>query len=211
MLGEIPLFSCLDENALREIESEAVRKRFPKNTVIFSKGDESDSLYVICKGKVKAVIHDELGKEIVLSVIGSGECFGEMAALDGIPRSATIVTKEPTELLILHRDDFKRILSSNLDVLFNLVSVLLARLRRADEKIESLAFWNVHGRIANLFMEMARPEGSRWVIREKMTHQEIADIVGSSRERVSKILKEIADAGYISIDHKQITIHRKLL
>lgn len=211
MLGEIPLFSCLGEDALRDVESEAVRKRFPKNTVIFSKGDESDSLYVICKGRVKAVIHDEMGKEIVLSVIGSGECFGEMAALDGVPRSATIVTKEPTEILILHRDEFKRILSSNFDMLFTLLSVLLARLRRADEKIESLAFWNVHGRIANLLMELAQPAGSEWVIREKMTHQEIADIVGSSRERVSKILKEIMDAGYISIRHKQITIHRKLV
>jgi CRP/FNR family cyclic AMP-dependent transcriptional regulator len=210
MLRDIPLFSCLDDDALREVEGIAVKREFAKNAVIFSKGDVSDSLYVVCRGKVKAVIHDEMGKEIVLSVIGKGECFGEMAALDGVPRSATIVTKEASEIVILHRDDFRRILSSNMDTIFKLLSVLLDRLRRADEKIESLAFWNVHARIANLLMELAQPEGSGWVIREKMTHQEIADIVGSSRERVSKILKEISDAGYITIDRKRIRIHKKL-
>ncbi len=210
MLRSIPLFSCLDEDALDKVGAMAVRKQLPKNTVIFSKGDASDSLYVVCSGRVKAVIHDEMGKEIVLSVIGTGECFGEMAALDGVPRSATIVTKEPTEILVLHRNDFKRILSANPDMVFSLLEVLLDRLRRADEKIEGLAFWSVYGRIANLLMEFAQPVGSKWVVRERMTHQEIADMVGSSRERVSKILKEISDAGYITLERKQITIHKKL-
>jgi CRP/FNR family cyclic AMP-dependent transcriptional regulator len=211
MLRDIPLFSCLDEDALRDLEAAGVNRRFPKNTVILSKGDSSDSVYVVREGKVKVVIHDEAGKEIVLSVIGAGECFGEMAALDGVPRSATVVTKEPAEILILHGTEFKRILSSNLDMVFNLLNVLLKRLRRADEKIESLAFWNVHARIANLLMELARPAGSEWVIQERMTHQEIADMVGSSRERVSRILKEIADAGHISMERKRITIHTRLV
>jgi CRP/FNR family cyclic AMP-dependent transcriptional regulator len=211
MLRDIPLFSCLDEDALRDLEAAAVSRRFAKNTVVISKGDPSDSVYVVRKGQVKAVIHDEAGKEIVLSVIGAGECFGEMSALDGVPRSATIVTTEAADILILGRKEFKRILESNRNMVFSLLNVLLRRLRRADEKIESLAFWNVHARIGNLLMELARPAGSEWVIREKMTHQEIADMVGSSRESVSRILKEIADAGYISIDRKRITIHRRLV
>ena len=210
MLENISLFSCLDDDAVRDFERVAVRKRFPKNAIIFSKGDESDSLYIVQTGKVKAVIHDEEGKEIVLSVIREGEYFGEMAALDGVPRSATIMTKEPTEMLIVNRDDFKNILSANPDMVFNLLKVLLERLRRANQKIEGLAFTNVYGRVANLLMQFARPEGRKWVVEEKMTHQEIANMVGSSREMVSKILGELVEAGYISIEQKRITINRRL-
>jgi CRP/FNR family cyclic AMP-dependent transcriptional regulator len=211
MLEEVSLFSSLDEDAVREFERVAIRKKFQKNTIIFSKGDESDSLYMVYSGRVKAVIHDEEGREIVLSVFGPGEYFGEMAALDGVPRSATIVTKEPTEMMIVHREVFKRFLASNPDMVFNLLGVLLKRLRRANEKIESLAFSSVHGRVANLLMQFAESRGSKWEIDEKLTHQEIANMVGSSREMVSKILGELVEKGRISIEKKQITIHKKLL
>jgi CRP/FNR family cyclic AMP-dependent transcriptional regulator len=113
-------------------------------------------------------------------------------------------------MLIIHRDDFKNILSANPDMAFNLLKVLLERLRRANQKIEDLAFTNVYGRVANLLMQFAQPEGQKWVVEEKMTHQEIANMVGSSREMVSKILGELVDAGYISIEQKRITINRKL-
>ena len=210
MLEDVSLFSCIDAEAVRDFEKVALRKRFPKNSIVFSKGDESDSLYIVQSGKVKAVIHDEDGKEIVLAVIGEGEYFGEMAALDGVPRSATVVTKEPTEMLVIRRNDFKNILSANPDMAFNLLAVLLQRLRRADQKIESLALRDVHGRVANLLMQSAEPEGREWVLKGKMTHQEIANMVGSSREMVSKILAELVEAGSISIEKGQITIHRKL-
>lgn len=210
MLEDVALFSCLDEDAVRHFERIAVRKRFPKNATVFSKGDTSDSLYVVCTGKVKAVVHDEQGKEIVLSLIGPGEYFGEMAALDGVPRSATIVTKETTEILIIRRDDFKRLLSLNPDMVFNLLSVLLGRLRRANQKIEALAFTNVHDRVAHLLMQLAEPNDEGWIVKDKMTHQEIADMVGASREMVSRIMGELVTAGYLSIERKQIQIRKKL-
>ena len=211
MLKDIATFSCLDEKTVRCFGKVAVRKRFPKNTVLFSKGDKSDSLYIVCSGKVKAIIHDELGKEVVLSIIGPGEYFGEMAAIDGAPRSATIVTKEPTETLVIDRDDFGRILSSNPDMMFDLLKVLLERFRKADEKIESLVFTSVYHRVATFLMQSAEPKGQKWVIEEKLTHQEIADMVGSSRETVSRAIKELLDAGHISIETKQITINKKLV
>ena len=211
MLKEIGTFSCLDDKTVRYFEKVAVRKRFPKNTVLFSKGDKSDSLYIVCRGKVKAIIHDELGKEVVLSIIGPGEYFGEMAAIDGAPRSATIVTKEPTEILLIDRDDFGKMLSSNPAMMFDLLKVLLERFRRADEKIESLVFTSVYHRVATLLMQSAEPRGQKWVIEEKLTHQEIADMVGSSRETVSRSIKELLDAGHISIETKQITINKKLV
>ena len=211
MPKETPFFSRLDDVTIRHFEEAATRKRFPKNTILFSKGDESDSLYIVCSGKAKVIARDEQGKEIVLSVIGPGEYFGEMAAIDGAPRSATIVTKETTEILVIRKHDFKNSISSNPDLMFNLLRVLLERLRKADEKIESLAFMNVYGRIANLLMQSAEPQGEKWVIRETLTHQEIADTVGSSRETVSRTIKELRDAGDISIQRKQITINKKLV
>ena len=210
MLEDVALFSCLGEDAVRHFERIAVRKRFPKNATVFSKGETSDSLYVVCAGKVKAVVHDEQGKEIVLSLIGPGEYFGEMAALDGVPRSASIVTREPTEILIIRRDDFKRLLSLNPDMVFNLLSVLLGRLRRANQKIEALAFTNVHGRVAHLLMQLAERSDEGWIVKDKMTHQEIADMVGASREMVSRIMGELVTAGYLSVERKQIRIWKKL-
>lgn len=211
MAQETSSFSRLDDATIRFFEKAAVRKRFPKNTILFSKGDESDSLYIVCSGKVKVVARDELGKEIVLSLIGPGEYFGEMAALDGAPRSATIVTREPTEILVIHKEEFRRSLTSNPDLMFNLLRVLLERLRKADEKIESLAFMNVYGRVASFLMQAAQPQGEKWVIREALTHQEIADMVGSSRETVSRTIRELQEVGDISIDRKKITIHKKLV
>jgi CRP/FNR family cyclic AMP-dependent transcriptional regulator len=113
-------------------------------------------------------------------------------------------------MLIIHRDDFKNILSANPDMAFNLLKVLLERLRRANQKIEGLAFTNVYGRVVNLLMQFAEPYGKGWVVREKMTHQEIANMVGSSREMVSKIMGELVDAGYLSIEKRQIKIQKKL-
>jgi CRP/FNR family cyclic AMP-dependent transcriptional regulator len=206
-----PLFSRLDDVTISIFEEAAVRKRFPKNTILFSKGDESASLYVVCTGKVHVTVCDEQGREIVLSVIGPGEYFGEMAAMDGAPRSATIVTKEPSEILIIHRDDFRRALSSNPDTMLSLLKVFLERLRKADEKIESLAFTNVRDRVASFLMQSAEPQGGTWFVREALTHQEIADMVGSSRETVSRAIKELQVAGHISIERKRITIHKQLI
>jgi CRP/FNR family cyclic AMP-dependent transcriptional regulator len=210
MVKEISLSPQLDENAIRRFEGHAVRRKFPRNTIIFSKGDESDSLYLVCKGKVKVVIEDEQGKEIVLSVMGPGEYFGEMAAVDGAPRSATVVTREPTELMIIHRSDFRNVLSSNPDVVFNLLKVLVDRLRRADEKIERLAFMNVHGRVVDFLLRMAEPQDQKWVVREKPTHQEIGNTIGCSREMVSKVLRELLRNGTISIERNRIVINRRL-
>ncbi len=211
MHEERPLFSRLDAETIRCFEKAAIRKRFPKNTILFSKGDDSASLYIVRSGKAKVIARDEQGKEIVLAVIGPGEYFGEMAAIDGAPRSATIVTKEPSEILVIRSEDFRRSLSSNPDLTFDLLRVLLERLRKADEKIESLAFMNVYGRVTTFLMQTAEPQGDEWVVREGLTHQEIADVVGSSRETVSRTIRELQDAGFISVERRQITIHRKLV
>lgn len=210
MLENIPVFSCLSEKEIKDLETEAVKKSFPRNTVLFSEGDETDSLYVITEGKVKAVITDENGREIVLSIFGSGEYFGEMAFIDEEQRSATIVTREPVQALIISRDVIKRVLVTNPDFAFNLLKGTVARLRQANRQIEGLALKDVYGRIARLFAQYATTEEGETVLAERFTHQEIANMIGSSREMVSRILKELVVGDYISVDKKQITLKRAL-
>ena len=210
MLKKIPLFSSLDDNGMNYLKDVAVKRSFPKNTILFSKGDESDALYFLYKGTVKAVINDETGKEIVLSTIGPGEYFGEISFLDGEARSATVVTREPVQVLIVYKNDFKKILFSNPDLVFSLLKELLKKLRRSTEQIEALAFMDVYKRIAKLFLQLAEPQDEKWVIEEKLTHREISNRVGSSREMVSRIMKQLQTGGYISIDRKKIIIHKKL-
>ena len=210
LLKDISLFSDIDEESLKYLEQVAVKKSFPKNTILFTKGDETDSLYIIKSGKVKTIIVDEDGKEMILSTQGAGEYFGEMSLIDKEPRSATIMTKTPTQMLIIHRDDFLKVFNSNPDMVYGLFKVLLRRLRKATDKVESLAFKDVYGRIAGLLTQLAKPEDNKWVIEDKLTHMEIAHMVGCSREMVSKILKELTIGGYISTLKKQITIHKKL-
>ena len=209
MLKNIPLFSCLNDPELATIERVAIKKTFPKNTILFSEGDRTDSLYVICDGRVKVTINDDEGKEIILSILGKGEYFGEMALLDDEPRSASVVTKETTQLLVLSKNDFMNFFSSN-PIAFNLLKGLASRLREANKKIESLGLLDVYGRIARLLNQLAKPHKEKMVIEEKLTHQEIANMIGSSREMVSLILKELTNGGYITIDKKLITINRKL-
>ncbi len=197
MLRKIPLFSTLDDNGMNYLKDVAVKRSFPKNTILFSRGDESDALYLLYKGSAKAIINDETGKEIVLSTIGPGEYFGEISFLDGEARSATVMTREPVQVLIVYKNDFKKILFSNPDIVFRLLKELLKKLRRSTEQIESLAFMDVYKRIANLLLQLAKPQNAKWVIEEKLTHQEISNRVGSSREMVSRIMKQLQTGGYI--------------
>ena len=209
MLKNIPLFSCLTDSELTAIEKVAVKKTFPKNTILLSEGDSTDALYVICEGKVKVTIDDNEGKELILSILGTGEYFGEMALLDDEPRSASVTTKETTQLLIISKNDFMDFFSSN-PIALNLLKDLIKRLREANKKIESLGLLDVYGRVARILNQFAKSQAGKMVIEEKLTHQEIANMIGSSREMVSLILKELSNGEYITIDKKLITINKKL-
>ncbi|MFO7685687.1 MAG: Crp/Fnr family transcriptional regulator [Desulfobacterales bacterium] len=210
LLKHIPIFSCLDDDALDRLARVAVRKKFTRNTVLLSEGDITDSLYVIVSGKVKTIITDENGREIILSISGAGDYFGEMALIDGEPRSATIVTREACRLLVFSKEDLKEILRTNPDMVFSLLKGLVKRLRETDKKIESLALMDVYGRIAQLLMQMAIAKEDFYVIDEPLTHQEIANMVGASREMVSRILNELSRGGFIRVEKKIITVLKKL-
>ena len=209
MLKTIDIFSCLDEHTLADLEKAAVRKKFTKNALLFSRGDASDSMYVIVEGKVKAVLYNEEGKEILLSIFGPGDYFGEIGMLDGQPRTASLVTKTACSLLMLKRHALDSIIFNNAAMSAKLLRQMLLKLRQATIRIENLTFMNVYGRIVSLLLQLADKTEGGGLYLDKITHQEIANMVGASREMVSRIMKELHSAGYIETDNQRIKIHKR--
>ncbi|KJS28886.1 MAG: hypothetical protein VR64_22495 [Desulfatitalea sp. BRH_c12] len=209
MLKDIHIFSSLDQRTLAELQKSAIRKSFPKNTVLFSRGDDSDAIYVIVEGKVRAVLYNEDGKEMMLTIFGPGDYFGEIGVLDGQPRTASLVTKTACKVLILNKSVLDQLIFKNSDIHARLLAQILIKIREATLRIETLTFMNVHGRIVNLLLQLADKNERGILSLEKLTHQEIANMVGASREMVSRIMKELRSCGYIEIGKQRIEIRKK--
>jgi CRP/FNR family cyclic AMP-dependent transcriptional regulator len=207
---DLPIFSCLDEADRRLLSSHAVTRLFPKNSVIINEGDTTDTLYIVVSGRVKAYLSDDQGKEIILNFHGPGEYFGEMALFDDAPRSASVVTLEKTRLAIISRSDFLNCVGRNPQLALQIIRGLTRRLRTATENVRSLALMDVYGRVARLLLQLAKPENGHLVIREQLTQQDIADRVGSSREMVSRILKDLKIGGYVMIQDRHIVIKERI-
>lgn len=201
------VLTYLNEEELRTLSAQGVVKNFPKNTVIVSEGDETDSLYIIIAGRVKVFVGDEEGKEIVLGTQGPGEYFGEMV-LDGGPRSASVMTLEPSRFAVIPKHRFREFLRSHPEFAIHLVEKLIQRTRALTENVRSLALMDVYGRVARLLLELGREAGGKLVIDQKLTQQDIANRVGASREMISKILKDLSLGGYITVEKKRITINK---
>lgn len=197
----------LTEGELRTLSGEGVVKAFPKHAVIVNEGDETDSLYVILSGRVKVFLSDEAGKEIVLGTQSPGEYFGEMV-LDGGPRSASVMTLEPSRFAVVPKQKFREFLRTHPDFSVHLIEKLIRRTRALTESVKSLALMDVYGRVARLLLELATEEEGKLVIREKLTQQDIASRVGASREMISRIFKDLSSGGYITVDSRRITINR---
>ena len=208
ILNDISLFSCMEKSALTRLIDEAGQKTYPKNTILFSEGDETDSLYIVLKGRVKAFLTNQEGKEIILAVFGPGEYFGEMALIDKGNRSATIMTKEQTRVIIISGKSLRDLLASDVNITLNLLKELLDRFRDAQRKIKSLALMDVYGRVTRLLLQLADKEGNERVIKEPITHQEIANMVGSSREMVSRIMQSLTTGNYIEKRNRKIFIRK---
>ena len=210
LMSEVPFFSNLSEKDLETITKHAMRRSFPKNATIINEGDQTDSLYVVEKGRAKAFLTDRSGREIVLGIIAEGSYFGEIALLDREPRSASVMTLEPSVFLIISRKDFQQCLEDNIEIAMNMLSALTDRIRDLTGSIKSLALSNVYRRIVDTLMKMAVEQGDVLKVEEKLTQQDIANMVGASREMVNKIFHDLIEGGYISTKNKQITIHKKL-
>jgi CRP/FNR family cyclic AMP-dependent transcriptional regulator len=197
----------LNAEELRGLAAQGVVKSFPKNTVIVSEGDETDSFYIIVQGRVKVFVSDEDGREIILATQGPGDYFGEMV-LDGGPRSASVMTLEPSRFAVIPKTRFRDFLHSHPAFSAHLIEKLIDRTRSLTENVKSLALMDVYGRVARLLLELAVREDGKLVIQERLTQQDIASRVGASREMISRIFKDLTEGGYISIDKKRITVHK---
>ena len=205
LLTRVPLFSSLTEEEIGQMFEVARERSYPKNSVILFEDDPGDALYVVVGGQVKVVLIGEDGKEVILSVLKDGDFFGEMALIDDEPRSAHVIAMEDTDLLVLRREDFQRCLEGQPRMALSLLRALSGRLRKADEKIGDLVLLDVGGRIARLLLELAK-EGDGETISRNVTHSTIAQMIGSSRETVSRTFRNLADSGLIEVSQQAIVI-----
>jgi CRP-like cAMP-binding protein len=204
-LATVPLFSGLPPEELQQFAAITREKTYPKSSVILFEDDPGDSLFVIRDGRVKVVLVGEDGREVILGVLGVGEHFGELSLIDDQPRSAHVIAMEDSSLLVLRRDDFRRRVETSPTVAWTLLSELSRRLRRADGKIGGLVLLDVPGRIARLLLDMAEEGGSE-TIEKPLTHQTIAQMIGASRETVSRSMREFQDQGWIGVERRKIRV-----
>jgi CRP/FNR family cyclic AMP-dependent transcriptional regulator len=199
----------LSEAELEAISKRGVTRTFPKNAVVVNEGDRTDSLYIIVSGRVKVYVSDEKGKEIALNHAGSGEYFGEMV-LDEGPRSASVITLDPTRFLVIPKEDFSEFVAKSPEFSLHLIRKLIRRVRALTNDVKSLALMDVYGRVARMLLDLAVERDGALVIDGRLTQQEMANRVGASREMISRILGDLANGGYIAVARDRITIARAL-
>ncbi len=204
-LQKVPLFSQLGPPDLQRVLEVARERAYPKNSVILFEDDPGDALYVVKQGQVKVVLIGEDGREVILSVLGEGDFFGEMALIDDEPRSAHVIAMGDSTLLVLRREDFQGLLMQTPVIALAMLRELTRRLRRVDEKVGSLVLLDVNGRVARLLLDLAEEAGAERITR-RLTHHTIAQMIGSSRETVSRTMRELADKGLIEVSRRDIVI-----
>jgi CRP/FNR family transcriptional regulator/CRP/FNR family cyclic AMP-dependent transcriptional regulator len=211
-LKQVDIFANLSDDDIRELMSVAKRRTFRSGEVIFHRDDPGQVLYVIKEGKVKISIVSPDGQEISLVVFGKGEFFGELALLDGESRSADAIAMERVECYTLQRSDFHNSIMKNPKIAIHVLEVLSRRLRKTDRKVEELIFLDVYGRVAKRLLDLADehgvPANNGTMIDVRLTQQELASMVGASRESVNKVLGYFMDKQFISTDKHRITIHK---
>ena len=199
----------LHDDVLRTIAASGVVRSFPRQTVLIHEGDVGDSLYILLSGRVKVYASNAAGREVVLNFHGPGEYVGEMS-LDGAPRSASVVTMEPTTCAIVNRAQLRDFIAANPEVAQHLIQTLIRRARSATENVKSLALSDVYGRLVRLLNALAVEHDGKLVVHERLTQQDIADRVGASRDMIGKLMKDLVGGGYLAVEDRQITIVRKL-
>ena len=209
-LTKVPLFSELDEAELHQLASVVREQHYRKHTTIVHVDDPGSALYILKSGLVKITIEDQHGDEMILRILYPTDFFGEMSLLDGMPRSATVTAQEPSEVLTIAREHFLNIIEQSPKILLKMTAVLSKRLRKANELIHSLAFFDVYGKVARLLLNLAAERGrvteQGTVIDMRLTQQELAELAGMTRETMARTLREFQQAGCIRVESGIISI-----
>jgi CRP-like cAMP-binding protein len=206
VLSRVPLFADLDQQDLHRLIDELRPRRYRRGETVFVTGDPGTSLCVVSTGRIKLALSSTEGREVILDMLGPGEVFGELALLDGEPRSADAVAVEASELLLLARDAFLRFLRDRPEVAINLLGVLSRRLRRDAQLVQDVAFLDVPGRLARTILRLASSDEGGMLRTPRLTQSDLAAAAGTTRETLNKFLGIFAEQGLIQWDNGRVTV-----
>ena len=214
LLRDVGLFANLGPRELGVLSSVAVRKTYRRDEFIVRETDPGSAFYLIASGRVKVCLYSADGQETILSFLTKGDFFGEMALFLESTRTANVVAMEPTEVFQIHRQQFYTLLQQHFNITRKIFETLCLRLKQANFSIDSLAHLDVSGRLARFLIEQAKTAGVRmndWTVIPRLTHQEIAGKVVTSRETVSRLLKQLECSGCLMSKRDGIYIHARFL
>lgn len=198
LIRRVPLFSMLTASQAGFVAQAVVKRRFRRGELIVEQGKKSNALTIILTGRARVISTDARGREVILATMTTGDYVGEMSLIDDEPHSASVCAEIQTDALILSRTEFARCLPDSDSMAYAVLRGLVQRLRHADRKIESLALMDVYGRVARVLLESADENGEGVaVIRDKVSRQDLAKMVGASREMVSRVMKDLEERGFI--------------
>jgi CRP/FNR family transcriptional regulator, cyclic AMP receptor protein len=212
LIRRVPLFSMLTPTQAESVADAVIKRRFKRGELIVEQGKKSNALFIILTGRARVLTSDSRGREVILANLAPGDYIGEMSLIDNEPHSATVRAEVQTDVLMLGRVEFARCLPENTSMAYAVMKGLVQRLRHADRKIESLALMDVYGRVARALIEASETDSTgQIVIRDKVSRQDLAKMVGASREMVSRVMKDLEERGYIeTLEDNSVLIKDRL-
>lgn len=200
LIRRVSLFSTLTPEQAEALAATVSKKRFKRGEVLVEQGRKTDALFIVLTGRIRVLMTDNKGREVILATLKSGDYVGEMSLIDNEPHSATVVADQQVDVLVLGRDSFLRCLGENMEMAHSVMRVLVQRLRKASENISSLALVGVYGRVAKVLLDSAVQDADgTLLIRDKVSRQDLAKMVGASREMVSRVMKDFEEQGFIQL------------
>ena len=198
LLRRVPLFSLLTVAQAEVISGAVIKRRFKRGEALVKQGQKSNALFILLTGRARVMTSDSRGREVILATLAQGDYLGEMSIIDNEPHSATVRAEVATDVLMLGRAEFARCLTENASMSLVVMRGLVKRLRHADRKIESLALLDVYGRVAHALLDFAVADAQgQLLVKDKISRQDLAKMVGASREMVSRVMKDLEERGFI--------------
>ncbi len=212
LIRRVPLFAMLTPSQAESVADAVIKRRFKRGELVVEQGKKSNALFIILTGRARVLTTDARGREVILANLSPGDYIGEMSLIDNEPHSASVRAEVQTDVLMLGRVEFARCLPENTSMAYAVMKGLVQRLRHADRKIESLALMDVYGRVARALIEASeRDADGQAVIRDKVSRQDLAKMVGASREMVSRVMKDLEERGYIeTLENNSVLIKERL-
>jgi len=211
LIRRVPLFSMLTSEQARAVADGVVKRRYRRGELVVEQGKKSNALFILLNGRARVLTADSRGREVILAVLEAGDYVGEMSLIDNQPHSATVRCEVQCDMLILGRAEFARCLPENSSLSYAIMRGLVTRLRSADRQIESLALLDVYGRVARALLDMSEDVDGEKLVRSKVSRQDMAKIVGASREMVSRVMKDLEERGVIeTLENGSVLLKSKL-